>query len=203
MKTNPHLTDALAIFTALDWHHATLDQALTLPLGSPEQQATALAGLRSGDWGSFGKLGPQQYGYRSIVTVDETMLLLFAIRIGISAKRTIELVRLGNGEVLLPVIESRGEQFINSFINESTKKKHWAIHYSVELVLRNNLPVPHNTFYLNSWVAAVEASIGKHSAAHQLPPMVPLVQRSFREHLFAASELATVTLTPLVAYGLN
>ena len=180
MKTNPHLTDALAIFTTLDWHHATAEQALTLPLGSPEQQATALAGLRSGDWGSFGKLGPHRYGYRSIVTVDETMLLLFAIRVGISAKRTIELARLGDSEVLLPVIESRGEQFISSFITESIKKNHWAMQYSVELVLRNNLPVPDSTFYLDSWAAVAEVSLSDHSAADQPPPIASLVRRSLR-----------------------
>lgn len=202
MKTNPHLTDALAIFTALGWHHASLEQALTLPLGSPEQQATALAGLRSGDWGSFGKLGPHRYGYRSLVTVDETMLLLFAIRVGISAKRIIELVRLGYSEVLLPVIESRGEQFVSSFITESIKKNRWANQYAVELVLRNNLPVPHNAFYLDSWAAFAEAGLSNHATADQPPPIASLVQRSFREHLLLATELATVSLTPLVAYGL-
>ena len=202
MNTNPALADAIAIFKTLNWHEATPDQALNLPVGTPEQQRTALAGLRYGDWGKFGQIQPNTYGYKSAVDVDETMLMLFAIRIGVSAKRVAHLIHYGQSETVLPVIESRGRQFMEEFITETTKKDQWSISYAVELVLRNHLPIPKNSFYLDHWVAVASSALQQHPDYQPLAEL-SLVKPSFRAHLELAFELATVLLAPLLAQGLD
>ncbi|MCL2165575.1 MAG: hypothetical protein FWH55_14580, partial [Oscillospiraceae bacterium] len=50
---NPSLQDAVAIFKELGWENASPDNILDLPVGTAEQKRTALAGLKSGEWGQY------------------------------------------------------------------------------------------------------------------------------------------------------
>ena len=49
----PKLQEALSIFKELGWEFATLDNILTLPVGSAKQKKSALAGLKNGEWGEY------------------------------------------------------------------------------------------------------------------------------------------------------
>lgn len=82
MKLNPRLDAAVEIFRELGWDKADIADAPTLPLGTKEQEKVALAGLRTADWGEYGKVGPNAYDCISAVDVNATMLALFASRRG-------------------------------------------------------------------------------------------------------------------------
>ncbi len=100
----PELVEAVAIFRELGWEGAPLDKAPDLPIGTPEQQRRARTGLARGEWGHFGAIGPNTVTWVSDVGVDPHALGLFAIRVGVDARRAVELAptaRHLDDEVLL------------------------------------------------------------------------------------------------------
>lgn len=117
MKVNPKLNDALAVFKELGWDQATRSDVLQLPIGTAEQQRVAVAGLKSGDWGDFGQLSENTFGWISAVDVDEQMLGLFAIRIGVDPTRAVRIAR-GDDNVLLQCVLLRGEDFAQKYLQQ-------------------------------------------------------------------------------------
>ncbi|AKK06314.1 hypothetical protein CMUST_09990 [Corynebacterium mustelae] len=117
MPVNPRLSEAIEVFTLLGWTTASLDDVLDLPLGTPSQRATALAGLKSGPWHEWDE---EQHEARDYVSVDETLLALFAIRVGVTAPRAVTILNQCRGVIpafqLAPVIASRGEKYAAAFI---------------------------------------------------------------------------------------
>jgi hypothetical protein len=93
LMMNPKLREAVDIFKELGWEDVTPENVLQLPLGSTEQKRKALAGLKSGEWGEFAKLNENTYGWRSFVDVDEGKLGLFAVRIGVDARKATGVLR--------------------------------------------------------------------------------------------------------------
>lgn len=74
MRLNPGLDAAIEVYRALGWDRAEPHEAPSLPIGTPDQQRIAKAGLRSGDWGEFGQIGERTYGWISAVPVQEASL---------------------------------------------------------------------------------------------------------------------------------
>ncbi|GAA2839180.1 hypothetical protein FB468_0277 [Leucobacter komagatae] len=168
MSASAALNDALAVYRALGWTAAAPDLGpeaiLALPLGTPEQQRTALAGLSSGEWGSFEALDAASYGWRSWLGdgVHAGMLALFAIRVGVPAKRAVAIAPAGGAisdDLLTAVIADRGAAYAQSFLTHASSGggRMWIDATSrfagttVRLVHQCALPVPEGLDYLRDW----------------------------------------------------
>ena len=100
MTVNPRLHEAVEIFRELGWDKADVSDAPTLPLGTKEQQKAAVAGLKTGNWGEYGRIRSNYIGWISAVNVNETMLALFAVRLGVTPPRAVSLLQYTDDVVL-------------------------------------------------------------------------------------------------------
>ena len=216
MSASAALNESLAVYRALGWTDATPDlppeAILALPLGTPEQQRTARAGLQSGEWGSFEALDAASYGWRSWLGegVRAGMLALFAIRVGVSAKRAVAVAPANgaiNDELLTAVIADRGAEYAQSFVTHASARggRMWIDATSrfagstVRLVHEFALPVPERLDYLRDW--AVYA-LGAPANEGWLQPRdrgeIPaaVLGPRFREHAAAAVALGLSVTGP-------
>ena len=211
MKLNPQLSDAIAIFRELGWADALPQNALTLPLGTPEQRRIALAGLRSGEWGEIGSLGNGHWGWISAIDVDDSMLGLFAVRCGVDARRAADRMP---GPSVLPdalgaqVLAERGAAFAAGFVEAACKanRRPWenatTMHggSAVRLVATLDLPVPANLEYLRDWAAFALASMtGVENYLYPRDRGAPepaLIQARLHDHLAAALSVGVPATGP-------
>jgi hypothetical protein len=170
---------------------------LTLPLGSPAQRKIALAGLRSGEWGEIRKIGENTYGWVSQVDVDADMLGLFAVRVGVDARRAAGVLPRPDGtasdELLVSVLAERGSRFAQGFIQHAcvARRRIWEHSTSVfgpvavSLVDRLDLPAPENVEYLKDWAALAAAALGLKAELRQgqAAPDPADIQPRFAEHV--------------------
>ncbi|MDF5821590.1 DUF6493 family protein [Corynebacterium felinum] len=117
MPVNPNLQAAVKVFHKLGWNEVTRKNLMELPTGTSEQRAVAVAGLKSGAWETWDENLRRPYNHAG---VKLQKLALFAIRMGVSAPRTVSLlnqhVRSYPASVLFPLIAQRGEKFATQFI---------------------------------------------------------------------------------------
>ncbi|GEL93864.1 DUF7824 domain-containing protein [Cellulomonas composti] len=164
MTVSTKLAAAIDVFTALGWRDATLADAETRPLGTPEQQRVARDGLASGDWGEYGPGPDGAYGWVPWVDVDRHVLAVFAIRVGVDARRA-ESVLPGSqdldDETATRILAARGPAFAQQFVAAACRagRRPWE-HDStvnsgpaVRLVDVHDLPVPAELEYLKDWSA--------------------------------------------------
>ncbi len=210
MKLNPRLDEAIEIFRELGWAEADVADAPTLPLGTKEQQKVALAGLRTGDWGEYGKIRSNVYGWISAVSVNETMLALFALRLGVDASRTASRLWETDDVVLARCVAQRGETYAAKFIDQVCTPRLRPFEHSlsahgeaaVRLVCDLGLPVPEKIDYLKDWaVVALAALTGDvaeiaRSDDRALPTLEEL-RPSFDEHWRAALHSGVPMTGPL------
>ncbi|MFC3850011.1 hypothetical protein ACFORJ_07510 [Corynebacterium hansenii] len=167
MKLNPRLNEAVEIFRELGWDEADVADAPTLPLGTEEQRKAALAGLKTGDWGEYGKVDPISYGWISAVDVDRNMLALFALRLGVSARRAESLLSLTDDVALARCVAQRGEAYAAQFIGRVCRSSRRGTEHSlsvygaaaVRLVCELGLAVPENAEYLKDWAVVALAAL--------------------------------------------
>ena len=67
-------------------------------------------GLKSGEWVQIKQLSENSYGFVPVVDVDLKKLAVFAIRIGVEAKRAANILSRGD-EIVLQAIMARGESY--------------------------------------------------------------------------------------------
>ncbi|MCL2423774.1 MAG: hypothetical protein FWD11_07795 [Micrococcales bacterium] len=186
MTKNPHLDDAVAIFTELGWDRAAYADAPTLPLGTPQQRKAALAGLRTG--------GQED--------VSEAMLTLFAIRVGVTASRAASLLQpdmmtsdqsKAPDDVLAAVAGQRGPQFVQQLVDQMSRSElgaWWNYRALVRMVFAHDLPVPQRLPYLQAWVDVAHEVLFGGSVFFGEPPLGPddevLAATRFVEHVRAA-----------------
>lgn len=174
MTKNPHLDDAVAIFEEVGWAGADLADAPTLPIGTAEQQRKALAGLRSGD---FEKTqvhasptgGTVVTGVPVLDHADLEMLGLFAVRVGITARRAVAVLldTLGpeamGTAVPASVVAGRGEDYAQKFVDAVVTSAGWRAQslglLLVRLVADLGLPIPGLREYAESWAGAAFAAL--------------------------------------------
>ncbi|MDR2567636.1 MAG: hypothetical protein LBC97_16605 [Bifidobacteriaceae bacterium] len=215
------LAQAVAVFKELGWADARPDQALSLPTGTKEQRQAALAGLRSGEWGDIAEVSPRAWGYVSKVDVSEAMLALFAVRVGVDARRAANQVRpLHEGfteDLVADVLASRGAVFAARFIEHAcvASRRMWEHSTSalggvaVRLVERLALPVPDNTEYIKDWAAFAAATLGlpaEITGPQRALPAESAIRDRFAEHVragVAAGAPATGPFGPVVAAGVE
>ena len=155
------LERAVAIYRSLGYEETAYENILSLGIGTKEEQAIARDGLKSGEWVQIKQLSENSYGFAPVVDVDLKKLAVFAVRIGVEAKRAANVIGRGD-ETSLQAIMARGENYAAHFISaaESGNRRAWEHSLSVfgmlclKLLHRMNLPIPDSVEYMKDWAAA-------------------------------------------------
>ena len=155
------LESAVAIYRSLGYEETTYENILSLGIGTKEEQGVARDGLKSGEWVQIKQLSENSYGFAPVVDVDLKKLAVFAVRIGVEAKRAANVIGRGD-EISLLAIMDRGENYAIQFISaaESGNRRAWEHSLSVlgmlclKLLHRMNLPIPESVEYMKDWAAA-------------------------------------------------
>ncbi|MCL2091907.1 MAG: hypothetical protein FWH11_12050 [Micrococcales bacterium] len=182
MDRNPRLDEAVAVFAELGWADATYADAPTLPLGTPAQRRAALAGLRAGDWDRYGHL----WGRPPVADVDLSMLWLFAVRVGVSARRAVALYDLklvpDLHDAAFAVLVERGPEFARTFVKNTNHDLSFSS-LPVRLVDHYQLPVPQEPDYIGSWALQVKAFADEGQRQHVVPVSEATLQGRYTEHV--------------------
>ena len=155
------LERAVAIYRSLGYEETAYENILSLGIGTKEEQDIARDGLKSGEWVQIKQLSENSYGFAPVIDVDLKKLAVFAVRIGVEAKRAANVIGRGD-EISLQAIMDRGENYAIRFISaaESGNRRAWEHSLSVigmlclKLLHRMNLPIPESVEYMKDWVAA-------------------------------------------------
>ena len=155
------LESAVEIYRSLGYEETAYENILSLGIGTKEEQEIAREGLKSGEWVQIKQLSENSYGYAPVVDVDLKKLAVFAVRIGVEAKRAANVIGRGD-EIALQAIMDRGENYAIQFISaaESSNRRAWEHSLSVlgmlclKLLHRMNLPIPESVEYMKDWAAA-------------------------------------------------
>jgi len=155
------LERAVAIYRSLGYEETAYENILSLGIGTKEEQEIARDGLKSGEWVQVKQLSENSYGFAPVVDVDLKKLAVFAVRIGVEAKRAVNVIGRGD-EIALQAIMDRGENYAVNFISaaESGNRRAWEHSLSVlgmlclKLLHRMNLPIPESVEYMKDWAAA-------------------------------------------------
>ena len=155
------LESTVAIYRSLGYEETAYENILSLGIGTKEEQAIARDGLKSGEWVQIKQLSENSYGFAPVVDVDLKKLAVFAVRIGVEAKRAANVIGRGD-ETALQAIMARGENYAAHFISaaESGNRRAWEHSLSVlgmlclKLLHRMNLPIPESVEYMKDWAAA-------------------------------------------------
>ena len=155
------LERAVAIYRSLGYEETAYEDILSLGIGTKEEQGIAREGLKSGEWVQIKQLSENSYGFAPVVDVDLKKLAVFAVRIGVDAKRAANVIGRGD-EISLQAIMDRGENYAAHFISaaESGNRRAWEHSFSVlgmlclKLLHRMNLPIPESVEYMKDWAAA-------------------------------------------------
>ncbi|WP_315505480.1 PRTRC system protein E [Oribacterium parvum] len=155
------LERAVEIYRSLGNEETAYENILSLGIGTKEEQGIAREGLKSGEWVQIKQLSENSYGFAPVVDVDLKKLAVFAVRIGVEAKRAANVIGRGD-EISLQAIMDRGENYAVNFISaaESGNRRAWEHSLSVlgmlclKLLHRMNLPIPESVEYMKDWAAA-------------------------------------------------
>ena len=155
------LESTVAIYRSLGYEETAYENILSLGIGTKEEQEIARDGLKSGEWLQIKQLSENSYGFAPVVDVDLKKLAVFAVRIGVEAKRASNVIGRGD-EIALQAIMARGENYAAHFISaaESGNRRAWEHSLSVlgmlclKLLHRMNLPIPESVEYMKDWAAA-------------------------------------------------
>ena len=155
------LERAVAIYRSLGYEETAYENILSLGIGTKEEQGIAREGLKSGEWVQIKQLSENSYGFAPVIDVDLKKLAVFAVRIGVEAKRAANVIGRGD-ETSLQAIMDRGENYAIRFISaaESGNRRAWENSLSVlgmlclKLLHRMNLPIPESVEYMKDWAAA-------------------------------------------------
>ena len=155
------LERAVEIYRSLGYEETAYENILSLGIGTKEEQEIARDGLKSGEWVQIKQLSENSYGFVPVIDVDLKKLAVFALRIGVEAKRAANVIGRGD-EISLQTIMDRGENYAIQFISaaESGNRRAWEHSLSVlgmlclKLLHRMNLPIPESVEYMKDWAAA-------------------------------------------------
>ena len=155
------LERAVEIYRSLGYEETVYENILSLGIGTKEEQGIARDGLKSGEWVQVKQLSENSYGFAPVIDVDLKKLAVFAVRIGVEAKRAANVIGRGD-EIALKAIMARGENYAIQFISaaESGNRRAWEHSLSVlgmlclKLLHRMNLPIPESVEYMKDWAAA-------------------------------------------------
>ncbi len=204
---NINLQDAVATFKELGWEFVTMENILDLPLGSKEQKRIALSGLKSGDWEEFAEISKNKYDWRSYVDVDKGNLALFAIRVGVDARRAIDICDQSNQEMLIEVVAERGPKYATKFIEyicqfSPRMREHSASvlgKVAVQLVHKLKLEIPQDVEYIRDWSVYAANAMGlktELTRGETNLPDIDFIQARFNEHILTGATVNTPATGP-------
>ena len=211
------LEKAAEIYRSLGYEETDFKDILNLGIGSKEEQKEAREGLKSGDWTEIKQLSSNTYGFVPVVDVDLGKLAIFAIRVGVDAKRAANVLRAGS-EVALKAIEDRGENYAMSFIQAAcaSNRRIWEHSLSVlgmlalKLVHKMNLEIPESVEYMKDWAAAAAILLMSKRKDYNFDEDFVIekeeILRRFKEHIEAGVALnvpATGPFSSLLIWGVQ
>ena len=211
------LEKAAEIYRSLGYEETDFDDILNLGIGSKEEQKEAREGLKSGDWTEIKQLSDNTYGFVSVVDVDLEKLAIFAIRVGVDAKRAANILRRSS-EVALKAIEERGETFAMNFIQAAcaSNRRIWEHSLSVlgmlalKLVHEMNLEIPESVEYMKDWAAAAAILLTSKRKDYNFDERFVIekeeILRRFKEHIEAGVALnvpATGPFSDILIWGVQ
>ena len=181
MTLTPRHRQTLAMFEEFGWHEASVDQAMTLPVGSWAQRQTGKKGLTSGDLSVYD-------------SKHHEMLTLFAIRVGVTASRIRGLSAVERADILADVVMSRGAEFAQEFVDFACRRTMRRLDddlsrygaTAVLLVTRRDVPLPKSEDYFNDWTLIVSRVIfhnNKELPGERYFPSEELLFASMKEHI--------------------
>ncbi len=147
MSASAALRAAVDVFTQLGWSGVSPGEAVALPRGTDEQHRLARQGLKSGRWGRFGQIGVNTYGWISDVEVPEDMLALFAVRVGIDAKRAAGFRLPEDRDAVFLVFAERSPAFAAAYAT-APRSDAWL---AARLVAHHGIEIPDSVSYLEGW----------------------------------------------------
>lgn len=204
------LARSVAIFRELGWAKAPLSATPTLPLGTAEQRKEALAGLLRGPWGGVRQFDAFSGGWVSYIPVDDSRLGIFATRLGVDARRAVEVLPapMLTEDLVRGILLPRGAAFATAFIRHGcvASTRPWENcttpfgSAAVLLVHELELPVPDNVEYLKDWIVVASSSVGIPAQIDPFREPIPAALIALRcaEHLRAAAAVG-VPVTGLFA----
>ncbi|PFG44146.1 hypothetical protein ATJ88_2864 [Isoptericola jiangsuensis] len=161
--TSARLLAAIDVFTDLGWRGASAADAESLPLGTPEQQRVARDGLAPADWQRWGRDDPPG----GLTWKDESLLALFAVRVGVDARRAVRVLSSRDDDVVARLVAGRGRAFAARFVAEAARRPdRWAEHATsmhagavVRVVDALDLDVPVDVEYLKDWAVFARGAL--------------------------------------------
>jgi len=203
---NAKLKESHEIFQALHWHQATPENIDSLSTGTPDQKRTALAGLKSGAWGEWvTRKGRTQWEYYCDSNV--LRLAVFAIYVGVSAKRAVSIFAniYGGGGMkqndshlkglIIKAVEKRGETFASNFLDAVYRSRDGKFIFNtwsgfgnlpIEMVNMLDIAIPQHIDYIQDWVQSV---VVPWNAPSTFSPSLESVNKRFAEHVQAGVAL--------------
>ena len=201
------LESAVAIYRSLGYEETAYDNILSLGIGTKEEQAIARDGLKSGEWVQIKQLSENTYGFVPVVDVDLKKLAVFAIRVGVEAKRAANILSRGD-EIVLQAIMARGESYAQNFVLAActSNRRAWEHSLSVlgmlalKLVHKMNLPLPESVEYMKDWSAASAILLGREKKDYNFDESFVLekeeILRRFLEHIELGISLGIAATGP-------
>lgn len=192
---NSKLKEAVDIYRALGYEETELEDLLELGIGTKEEQKIAKDGLKSGEWTEFKQLSETGYGLVNIVDVDLEKLAIFAVRVGVDARRASN-VLTRSSEVALEAIKHRGKKYAADFIGFACTSRRRAWEHSdsffggmcVRLLHELELEIPESVEYIKDWAFFAANALDLKTSSvigegRKLVPDLEMIKRRFREHI--------------------
>ena len=201
------LERAVEIYRSLGYEETEYENILSLGIGTKEEQAIARDGLKSGEWVQIKQLSENTYGFVPVVDVDLKKLAVFAIRVGVEAKRAANILSRGD-EIVLRAIMARGESYAQNFVLAActSNRRAWEHSLSVlgmlalKLVHKMNLPLPESVEYMKDWSAASAILLGREKKDYNFDESFVLekeeILRRFLEHIELGISLGIAATGP-------
>ena len=200
---NPKIMEAVGLFKELGWENVTAENVPYLPAGTSVQRRAAIAGLKSGKWGQTSVPKKNIDCRMSNIDVDFAKLGVFAVRVGVTAKRAANVLRYRyDYELLVKVFKIRGAKFASDFIasacvssrRESEDSVSEFGNLAVRLVAEMDLDIPLNVEYMKDWsvYAAAAMDINSEIPCYDVDlPAPELIEKRFEEHIRAGIAVNT------------
>lgn len=161
------LEKAVEIYRSLGYEETDFDDILKLGTGKRDEEKIAREGLKSGEWTEIKQLSPNSYGFVPVVDADLDKLAIFAIRVGVDARRAANVVSRPS-EVALRAIEARGKSYAINFIRAASTsgRRIWEHSMSrlgmlsLKLLHQMNLAIPESVDYMKDWAAGAAVILG-------------------------------------------
>lgn len=199
---------AIDIYKKLGYEDRPYEEINQLGTGTKEEKKIAKEGLQRGEWWEFREIEKNTYGSVNIMGVDLSKLAIFAIKVGVDARRTANILDK-NTKVCLEAVMERGENFALQLIEavcraDRRPSEHSSSRFgslAVQLVHLMNLEIPDNLDYLKDWTHFAAGAFEliqftTYERGNELIPSPDMVKSRFKEHIIKGVHLSCPSTGP-------